>query len=137
MPQAELPMSLARPAKKKEGSRFVGALGLVLVLGGLAHTFGVSRLYVTSGVPDVNRVLLDVWIAEAQIVGGALFLVGRKRGNPRSWFFGAAILVWTWAIPFLPVLIHRAKPIFWVMPTLYSVASAVAVRRARRQAAKS
>ena len=103
------------------------------MLGGIAHSLGVTHLYVTKGLPDLNRVRLDVWIAEAQIVGGVLLLIGRKRPDARTWFIGAGIMVWTWAIPFLPVLIHRAKPIFWVMPTLYSVACLVAVRWAGRQ----
>lgn len=119
------------------GKKVVGFLGIVLVLGGVAHSIGVSHLYFTKGLPDLDRVLLDVWIAEAQLVGGVLFLIGRTKPDPRPWLIGAALMVWTYAIPFLPVLIHRAKPIFWVMPTLYSVASAVAVRWARRQAARS
>src|SRR5262245_36999423 len=87
------------------------ALGTVLVLGGLAHSFGVSRLYLSRGFPDFNRVLLDVWIAEAQIVGGALFLLAARNRDPRPLSVGGALLVWTYAIPFLPVLIQRAKPI--------------------------
>jgi hypothetical protein len=111
--------------------RFLLGLGVILLLGGLAHTIGVSHLYFTRGLPEPNRVLLDVWIAEAQILGGALFLIGRRK--PRPWVMGAALVVWTWAIPFLPVLVHRARPIFWVMPTLYSAASLVAVRSVRRE----
>ena len=51
----------------------MSTLGVVLVLGGVAHTAGVTRLYVTQGVPDANRVLLDtcafIWWDSA---GGAL-----------------------------------------------------------------
>jgi hypothetical protein len=112
----------------------VAALGTLLVLGGIVHSGGVSHLYFTKGLPDLNRILLDVWIAEAQIVAGVLFLIGRKKTDPRPWLIGAGLMVWTWAIPFLPILIHRAQPIFWVMPTLYSIASVVAVRWAGRQA---
>jgi hypothetical protein len=119
------------------GRRLVGILAMVLLLGGFAHAVGVSRRYFSTGMPDLNRVLLDVWIAEAQIVGGALFWIGRKKSDPHPWTIGAALIVWTWAIPFLPVLIHRARPIFWVMPTLYSIAGLVAVRWARSQATTS
>jgi hypothetical protein len=114
--------------------RFVLGLGVVLLLGGVSHSFGVLHRYATKGVPVLDRVLLDIWIAEAQLVGGALFLVGRKRLDPSPWCIGAALTVWTWAIPFLPILIHRARPIFWVIPTLYSLASAAAVRWAGKQA---
>jgi hypothetical protein len=109
-------------------TKWLRALGALLVLGGVAHTIGVARLYAVKGLPDANRILLDVWIAEAQIVGGALFLVGR-----RTWTTAAAFVVWAWAIPFLPVLVHRAKPIFWVMPILYSALSAAALRSTWRE----
>jgi hypothetical protein len=108
-------------------NRLCLALGVVLVLGGLAHSFGVSRLYLTRGVPDLNRVLLDIWIAEAQLVGGALLLVSRRRSDPRPWVLAGALLIWTYALPFVPVLIQRARPIFWIMPTLYSALSLWAV----------
>ena len=88
--------------------------GVVLLLGGAAHTVGVTRLYVKSGVPDANRVLLDVWIAEAQIAAGALFIKAARSAEPRPWMIGAAIMLWSYAIPFLPVLVRRAPSIFWV-----------------------
>jgi hypothetical protein len=113
--------------------KLVGILGVILVLGGIAHSVGVTHRYLTKGLPDHNRVLLDVWIAEAQLVGGVLLLVGRKMPAPRPWLVAAGLVVWTWAIPFLPVLVHRAKPIFWVMPTLYSLACLAAIRSAGRQ----
>jgi hypothetical protein len=108
-------------------------LGAVLLLGGAAHTAGVTRLYVTKGVPDANRVLLDVWIAEAQLAAGALFLKAARSADPRPWAVGGAITVWTYAIPFLPVLLHRARPTFWVPPILYSLASAALVLPAKRR----
>jgi hypothetical protein len=107
-------------------NRLILILGIVLVLGGVAHSIGVSRRYLIAGLPDLNRVLLDIWIAEAQLAGGALFLVGRNKPDPRPWLLAASLMIWTWAIPFLPVLLHRAKPIFWIMPTLYSLASLAA-----------
>jgi hypothetical protein len=101
----------------------------VLLLGGAAHTAGVLHLYVKAGVPDANRVLLDVWIAEAQLAAGALFVKAARSAEPRPWALGAALLVWSYAVPFLPVLVRRAPPIFWVMPSLYTLASAALVKR--------
>jgi hypothetical protein len=108
------------------------ALGVLLLLGGLAHSVGVSHLYVTHGVPSLDRVLLDVWIAEAQLGAGGLLLIAARRPEPHPWVVGASLIVWSWALPFLPVLIQRARPIFWVMPTLYSVACLAALVRSRR-----
>src|SRR5271163_2289698 len=90
------------------------AFGVVLLLGGAAHTGGVTRLYVRSGVPDANRVLLDIWIAEAQLAAGALFIKAARSAEPGPWTIGAALVLWSYAIPFLPVLMGRAPPIFWV-----------------------
>ena len=109
--------------------------GVVLLLGGIAHTFGVTRLYVTSGVPDANRVLLDAWIAEAQFVAGALFIKAARSAEPRPWTIGAALVVWSYAIPFLPVLVRRAPPIFWVPPIVYTLASLALVRSAAPRSA--
>jgi hypothetical protein len=106
-------------------------LGSILILGGVAHSLGVARLYLTHGVPHANRVLLDAWIAEAQIFGGILFVIGARRADARPWVLGGALMVWSWALPFLPVLVHRARP-FWVMLVMYSVLGAVAVRSAWR-----
>ena len=41
------------------------------MLGGLAHSAGVIHFSVVDGVPDANRVMLDVWIAEPQLLAGA------------------------------------------------------------------
>lgn len=109
-------------------SRWILRFGVVLLLGGAAHTFGVARLYARMGVPDANRVLLDAWVAEAQLVAGALFLRAGRSAEPRPWTIGAALAVWSYAVPFLPVLLRRAPPIFWVPPILYSLASAALVR---------
>jgi hypothetical protein len=107
-------------------ARLPRLLGWLLLLGGLAHSVGVAHLYFTKGVPDANRILLDVWIAEAQLAGGVLFLVGAR--------LAGAIMVWSWALPFLPVLLMRAKPIFWVMPIVYSLLSAIVLRAKIRAA---
>ena len=42
-------------------------LGITLVLGGLAHSAGVLHLYAKSGFPSLDRLLLDVWIAEPSL----------------------------------------------------------------------
>jgi hypothetical protein len=43
------------------------------------------HFYFTTGVPEANRVLLDIWIAEAQLLGGALYVMaGRGSGGGRS-----------------------------------------------------
>lgn len=104
-------------------------LGVVLVLGGVAHTAGVAHHYVAHGLPDANRLLLDAWIAEAQLAGGILFLLGR------DFVLAGACVVWSWALPFLPVLIHRAKPHFIVMPIVYSLASVLVVSFRRKMPA--
>lgn len=104
--------------------------GVVLLLGGAAHTAGVTRLYLKSGVPEANRVLLDLWIAEAQLAAGALFIKAARSADPRPWTIGAAIMIWSYAVPFLPVLVRRAPPIFWVPPILYSLACSLLVRGA-------
>jgi hypothetical protein len=48
----------------------------------LLRTLGVIRLYVTQRVPDANRVVLDVWVAEAQILGGGLYVAAFSRRRP-------------------------------------------------------
>ena len=111
----------------------------MLVLGGLAHSAGVTRLYIVHGVPDANRVMLDVWIAEAQILAGGLCLAawrGRQTGS--TWralaSFGALTII-GFAVPILPVLFSRAPLIFRVPAIVYLVSSLVILADAalRRQ----
>jgi hypothetical protein len=102
--------------------------GVLLVLGGLAHTAGVLRLYLRTGVPEANRVLLDVWIAEAQIAAGVLFATAARSPEARPWTIAGAVVVWSYAVPFVPVLLRRAPAIFWVAPILYTLVSAALVR---------
>ena len=47
-------------------TRLLPIVGGILVLGGLGHSAGVIHLYATAGVPDANRVLLDVWMVPPQ-----------------------------------------------------------------------
>jgi hypothetical protein len=103
--------------------------GAILLLGGIGHTGGVARLYLTQGVPDANRVLLDLWIAEAQILGGLLYLAAwRARQKGAAWqtpaVFGALTII-GFAAPMLPVLVVRAPAIFSVPAILYLTASLI------------
>jgi len=107
--------------------RLIRALGVVLLLGGLAHSAGVARLYATTGVPDANRVLLDVWIAQAQLLSGGLYVAAARRARAgREWralaTFGALTII-GFSAAMLPVLIARAPVIFRVPPIGYLLAS--------------
>jgi hypothetical protein len=53
---------------------YLQVFGVLLLLGGSGHAVGIVHLYTTQGVPDANRVLLDVWVAEAQLLGGGLYV---------------------------------------------------------------
>jgi hypothetical protein len=110
------------------------ALGVVLLLGGLAHAFGVSRLYLTNGVPDANRVLLDIWIAQAQLLAGGLYVAAARaalKGRPwRPLAIFAALTIIGFSVAILPVLLARAPLIFRVPPIVYSLASLVVLWRA-------
>jgi hypothetical protein len=43
---------------KLDSRRLAVYVGVVLVLGGTAHSAGVIHRYVTHGLPDLNRMLL-------------------------------------------------------------------------------
>lgn len=108
-------------------SRLLRAVGVILVLGGLAHSAGVIHLYAVDRVPDANRVMLDVWIAEAQLLAGALYVAAsRARRAATPWralaVFGALTII-GYAAPILPVLFSRAPVIFRVPPIIYLLVS--------------
>lgn len=91
---------------------FLGILGIVLLLGGAAHSAGVLRLYVTSGVPEANRVIVDVWVAQAQLLGGGVYLAAfRAARSGTTWrglaTFGALTII-GFSVTMLPVLFSRA-----------------------------
>src|SRR5205823_1494267 len=97
-------------------NRLLQMLGIVLNLGGLGHSICIVHLYVTSGVPDTNRVLLDVWIAEAQLLGGGLYLAALRASRAGAdWrvlgCFGALTVI-GFTASMLPVLFLRAPWIF-------------------------
>jgi len=109
-------------------------LGITLCLGGLAHSVGVAHMYVTKGAPDINRVLLDVWIAEAQLLGGALYVVAyRALRAGRPWHIAAmagALTVLSYAVAFIPVVFIRDPVIFRIAPVIYFSLSLVILVRA-------
>jgi hypothetical protein len=117
---------------KRGTRRLCLGLGVTMMIGGVGHTLGVGHLYTTKGWPDLNRILLDIWIAEAQLAGGFLFVRASRSDDPKPWIFGAAAIVWSYAVPFLPVLVHRAPVVFWVPPSLYALLSTWIVLSARR-----
>jgi hypothetical protein len=113
-------------------------LGTVLVLGGLGHTVGVARLYVTAGLPETNRIMLDLYVAEAQLLAGALYIAASRR--ERTVVAGAlavfgAVTTLGFAVPILPLLFSRAPVAFITAPIAYILASAyilVSLGRSRK-----
>ena len=133
-------MIAASEDKGKLESRFVcellRILGIILVLGGLGHSIGVIHLYIMLGVPDINRVLLDTWVGEAQIIGGGLYFAAFRAIRTGSAWNGFAIAgaltVLAYAVPFIPVLFVRAPVIFRIPPMVYALLSvSIALRAAR------
>jgi hypothetical protein len=119
-------------------NQFLKIFGIVLVLGGLGHSTGVLRFYGASGVPEANRVLLDVWIAEAQLLGGALLWAAgawSRDGKPARVLavFGALIIIGLTA-PLIPVLFIRAPLVFRVPAVIYFVLSVLVLAKKRGSA---
>ena len=117
-------------------TRTLQILGIVLLLGGVAHTAGVARLYATQGVPDANRVLLDVWIAQAQLLAGGLYIAAaRNARRGLEWrslaAFGAMTII-GFSVAIVPVLVARAPLIFRVPPIVYSAVSAIVLMQTQR-----
>src|SRR5215471_16665687 len=107
--------------------KMLKVLGIVLLLGGLGHTVGIARLYLTSGVPDSDRVIVDLFVAEAQLLAGGLYLVAsRSAGSPTAWrrlaAFGAFGAI-GFALPSFVLLYSRAPAFFIAAPAAYLVAS--------------
>lgn len=112
------------------------AIGIILVLGGLGHTLGVVQFYAVHGVPDPNRVLLDIWIAEAQFLGGGLYLAAASalRSN-KEWrrlaLFGALTMI-GFSVPMIPVVFHRARVVLSIPPSIYLLVSLIVLSIALR-----
>ena len=119
-------------------TRILLVIGVVLIAGGLGHSFGVVRFYLDSGVPDANRVLLDVWIAEAQLIAGGFYLAAarasRTGSNWRALSVAGVVTIAAFAVPMLPVLAARAPFIFRVPPIVYLAWSLYILVRALRPA---
>jgi hypothetical protein len=115
-------------------SRLLLALGIILILGGVGHSAGVIHLYVTEGVPEINRVLLDAWVAEAQILAGILYLAScraLRAGSPWSGLsIGGAVMLLAYAVPFIPVLVMRAPAMFRIPTIAYATLSVIILFRA-------
>jgi hypothetical protein len=115
-------------------TRLLAVIGIVLVLGGVGHSAGVLHLYATQGVPDANRVLLDVWIAEAQLLGGGLYLAAfqalREQTTWRALAAFGAVAVISFVVPMLPVLVVRAPFVFRLPALIYLAVSLFVLVRA-------
>lgn len=107
--------------------RLLSALGFILFLGGSGHFIGITHFYITQGVPDANRVLLDLWIGEAQVLGGGLYLAAsravRSEGSWRLLCAFGALTIIGYAAPILPVLVSRSPLISRVPVLVYLVLS--------------
>jgi hypothetical protein len=114
--------------------RLIKIFGLVFVLSALAHSAGVLHFYITEGVPDANRVLLDIWIAEALLLGGGLYLAAScgshsvKSSRALAIFGSLTIIGFT--LPMIPVLFSRAPMVFRVLPVIYLLLSTLVLIRA-------
>jgi hypothetical protein len=86
------------------------------------------------GVPDANRVLLDLWIAEAQMFGGGFYCASsramRAGSSWRHLSVAGSLTVLGYAVPFIPVLLVRAPVVFAVPPIVYAVLSVLILFRA-------
>ena len=109
-------------------ARLLLTLGVVLMGGGLAHTLGVIYFYVTEGVPAADRVLIAAWVAQAQLLGGGLYLAAYRAWRTQApWralsVYGALTTIGL-AAPMLPVLLGRA-PLFFSVPLLVYLAASL------------
>jgi hypothetical protein len=116
------------------------ALGVVLLLGGAAHSAGVTYFYLTAGVPDANRVLVDMWVAQAQLLAASLYLAAfREARRGRAWQGLAAFAALTiigFAAAMLPVLFSRA-PAASIPVAVYLVCSVLVVAGAIRSGSQA
>lgn len=119
-------------------SKLLLVLGMILILGGVGHFAGVAHLYVTQGIPEINRVLLHAWVGEAQILAGALYVASfrafRAGSAWRGLSVGGALMLLAYAVPFIPVLIMRAPMVFRIPPIAYAALSVLILVRVARSA---
>ena len=118
-----VPLRLGQPLGNNRITQILAVLGVVLLAGGLGHSAGVTYLYMTAGVPEANRVLLDLWVAEAQLLGGGLYMAAfRSARSGVAWRalarFGAFTII-GFTVPILPVLFSRAPVVFRIPAVVY------------------
>lgn len=120
--------------------RLILLLGLTLIAGGLGHLFGVTRLYLDKGLPDMSRILIDLWVGHAQLAGGAFYVAAaRAAGRGREWrtlAIGGAVVVLGWTMLAVPILFMRAPLTFRIPASIYLALSAwilIAIVRSRRE----
>ena len=120
-------MELPGQTTSRPVNRLLKTFGIILLLGGLGHTIGVFRFYLTASVPEADRVLLDVWIAEAQLLGGGLFLAAcsaSRAGKPsRALVFFGALTIIGFTLPLIPVLFSRTPIVFRIPAVIYLLLS--------------
>jgi hypothetical protein len=113
--------------------RLVRALGVTLCLGSLGHSSGVIRFYLQQGIPNLDRALLDVWVAEAQLLGGAFYL--GAYGQFHSGKCGGtaavcgALTIISFALPLIPTLAVRAPMVFQIPLVIYLLLSGLILLR--------
>jgi hypothetical protein len=122
-------------------NRLLKFFGIVLLLGGLGHFVGVTHLYITAGIPEANRVLLDIWIGEAQLLGGSLYLAASReswagKGSRALAVFGALTII-GFSVPMIPVLLARAPILFRIPVAIYFVLSIFVLVQIARQKAEA
>jgi peptidoglycan/LPS O-acetylase OafA/YrhL len=117
-------------------NRFLKIFGIALLLSGLAHSAGVAHFYTTTGVPDANRVLLDIWIAEGLLLGGSLYLAAwnasRAGQSPRVLTIFGSLMIIGFTAPMTPVLLSRAPIHFVMLTVIYLLLSVFILARAAR-----
>jgi hypothetical protein len=120
--------------------RLILLLGLTLVAGGLGHLFGVMRLYLDQGLPDMSRILIDLWVGQAQLAGGGFYVAAaRAAGRGRDWRAPAtagAVIVVGWTMLAVPILFMRAPVTFRIPASAYLILSTwilLAIVRSRRE----
>jgi hypothetical protein len=109
------------------------ALGIVLCLGSLGHSLGVIRFYLQQGIPNLDRALLDVWVAEAQLLGGAFYLgaYGQFRSGKcgRTAAVCGALTVISFALTLIPTFAVRAPMVFQIPLVIYLLLSGLILLR--------
>jgi hypothetical protein len=117
-------------------NRFLQVFGIALILSGLGHSVGVLHFCVTEGIPGANRMLLDIWIAEALLLGGGLYLAassGTHAGkSSRALAIFGSLTIIGFTLPMIPVLFMRAPWVFRIPAVLYFVLSIFVLLKSNR-----